>query len=104
MNPQVLAFFDSMQDLPWIIFLETGEHQFLELFYTHDSKNFFDNRQDSYGYQHLCLEVNDIHTTQIQLAENGIATDTEPLSGSDGSLQIWLKDPDGNQIVLSQYI
>lgn len=103
MSPQALAYFDSMQDLPWIVFLETGEHQFLELFYTYESKSFFENRQNTYGYQHLCLEVDDINATWTQLAENGIATDTEPVSGQDGSWQIWLHDPDGNRIVLVQY-
>lgn len=103
MNPQVLAYFASMQDLPWIVFLETGEHQFLELFYTHEAKSFFDNRQNAYGYQHLCLEVDDIQATRVQLSENGIATAAEPVTGPDGSWQIWLHDPDGNKIVLVQY-
>jgi catechol 2,3-dioxygenase-like lactoylglutathione lyase family enzyme len=104
MNPQVLAYFASMQDLPWIVFLETGEHQFLELFYTYNDRNFFDNRQNAYGYQHLSLEVDDIHTTWAQLAEKGIKPDTEPVIGPDGSGQIWLHDPDGNRIVLTQRI
>ena len=103
MNPQAIDYFASMQDLPWIVFLETGEHQFLELFYTYEAKSFFDNRPISYGYQHLCLEVDDIHATWAQLIEFGIAPVAEPALQPDGSWQIWLNDPEGNLIELIQY-
>lgn len=106
LSPQlagILAYFKSMNDLPWIVFIETGEHQFLELFYTYDEKTMPDSQRPAMGYQHLCLEVDDIRAMRLFVEKNGITPDTDTNLGPDGSWQFWLHDPDGNKIELMQY-
>jgi catechol 2,3-dioxygenase-like lactoylglutathione lyase family enzyme len=88
---------------PWIEFLETGEHQFLELFYTDSDMSFLDRQKQTYGYQHLCLEVDDIQAMRTLVESKGIVPDTEDEFGLDYSWQFWLHDPDGNRVELMQY-
>jgi catechol 2,3-dioxygenase-like lactoylglutathione lyase family enzyme len=100
---RILSFFASRISLPWIVFLETGEHQFLELFYTYDEKQPVASKPTSCGFQHLCLEVDDIQAMLARVKGYGIEPDSAIERGPDRSWQFWLHDPDGNRIVLKQY-
>lgn len=53
-------------------------------------------------YAHFCLEVSGLADFTAKLASRGVKVG--PIrTGMDGSLQAWLKDPDGNDIELMQY-
>ena len=54
------------------------------------------------SFRHFCLEVDDIDGTVRDLRAKGIEV-TDPGPGTDGSIQAWLKDPDGNQLELHCY-
>ena len=56
------------------------------------------------GYKHLCLEVDDMDKTIAALARHGIKPDSGPLTGKDGNVQAWIRDPDGNRIELMKRI
>lgn len=84
---------------PWIEYLEIANNQFIELFYSSELVN--SNQIQS--YEHLCLEVDDIFTTILDLEQKGIKIYIYPLLGKDHNYQAWIKDPDGNRIELMQY-
>jgi len=54
------------------------------------------------SYQHVCLEVDDIHTTIADFRAKGIEV-SDAKMGSDHSWQAWIADPDGNRIELHHY-
>ncbi|MBQ7486323.1 MAG: Gfo/Idh/MocA family oxidoreductase [Clostridia bacterium] len=89
---------------PWIDYIEMAPHQYIELFYT-DGQEKREERDLSkyYGYQHICLEVSDIHAAWDAVTFNGIVPEREIILGSDGAYQFWLRDPDGNRIEIMSY-
>ncbi len=86
---------------PWINYIKVAEHQFLELFFNGiEAKE--KNTSDA-GYNHLCLEVDEIHKIADELKRKGIVFDQEIKQGVDLNYQCWIKDPDGNRIELMQF-
>ncbi|MBR1759033.1 MAG: Gfo/Idh/MocA family oxidoreductase [Lachnospiraceae bacterium] len=103
-DPQMLMGMKMMGDQPWLDYIEVAPHQFIELFYTTGQVKKEDrNLQDAYGYQHICIEVEDIHAAWDAVKRNGLTPDTEISLGADGAYQFWLVDPDGNRLELMQY-
>lgn len=86
---------------PWIVYLKIKEGQFLELFY--GGEKVVDVDMSTVGYNHLCLEVDDIHEIANHLKNNNIVLDKEPKQGLDLNMQCWARDPDGNRIEFMQY-
>ena len=93
-----------MGDRPWIDYIEVAPHQYIELFHT-DGQQLQELRDLSGydGYQHICLEVSDIHAAWDACIANGLKPDTEISLGADGAYQFWLVDPDGNRLELMEY-
>jgi catechol 2,3-dioxygenase-like lactoylglutathione lyase family enzyme len=87
-------------DEPWIIYLKVREKQFIELFY--GGKKHVSFTQDNIGYNHLCLEVEDIHEMALHLKNHGLRLDIEPKQGLDLNYQCWVRDPEGNRIEMMQ--
>ncbi|MBP1995989.1 VOC family protein [Paenibacillus eucommiae] len=85
---------------PWIVYVEVRKGQFIELFYGGTHKNDVDNQ--TIGYAHLCLEVNDIQEIANHVKGKGLTLDVEPKQGLDKNYQCWVKDPDGNRIEFMQ--
>lgn len=85
---------------PWIEYLKVRDGQFIELFYGGETKKIVD--MQTIGYNHLCLEVDDIHAIAAHLKSNGVVVDVEPKQGLDLNYQCWAKDPDGNRIEFMQ--
>jgi len=81
------------------VYLKIGEgRSFIELFQA-DGESV---ESAKIGFQHLCLETEDIEKTKTELNTRGIET-TEPLFAGDNAWQIWITDPDGNRIEIHQY-
>lgn len=103
-NMQRIEKLKNFGNLPWLDFIEVAPHQYLELFYDYeDSKKECRELTKFFGYQHLCLEVKDIHQAWEAVIANGIKPDTPINLGGDKSWQFWIVDPDGNRIELMQY-
>jgi lactoylglutathione lyase len=85
---------------PWIVYLQIGHGQFLELF--PGAREIGPQPGAAAGYNHFCLLVDDVHATLRQLAERGLAITEAPRQGVDHNWQYWLTDPDGNRIELMQ--
>jgi catechol 2,3-dioxygenase-like lactoylglutathione lyase family enzyme len=89
-------------DLPWIVYIKVCGGQFIELFYGGLNKP--ERVEKPIGFNHLCLEVDDIHEIANHLKSQGIALDVEPKQGKDTNYQCWAKDPDGNRIEFMQLV
>ncbi|GGE49322.1 lactoylglutathione lyase [Pullulanibacillus camelliae] len=87
-------------DQPWIIYIKVGGGQFIELFYGGVHKK--PEVDHLIGYDHLCLEVDDIQTVADHLTEKGWPLLIKPQQGKDLNYQCWVKDPDGNRIEFMQ--
>jgi lactoylglutathione lyase len=85
---------------PWIVYLKVADSQFIELFYGGKTKN--KTASDLVGYDHLCLEVDDIQETAKSIKGKGGILFVEPKQGSDRNWQCWITDPDGNRIEFMQ--
>ena len=103
-DPQMLMGMKMMADQPWIDYIEVAPHQYIELFYTPGQELGVDrDLSDAYGYQHICIEVEDIHKAWDAAMYNGLTADTQIQLGCDGAYQFWLVDPDGNRLELMEY-
>ena len=78
-------------------YLHAGGRCFIELFVGDLAE-----RAERQSFQHICLEVDDIEATVVDLRAKGIEV-TPVKMGTDHSWQAWLADPDGNRIELHGY-
>jgi lactoylglutathione lyase len=85
---------------PWINYLHIGGNQFIELFYNGTKDNPWSDPLR--GFNHICLEVDDIHKVCDGIKKAGYKLDVEPNQGSDYNYQAWLTDPDGIRVELMQ--
>ena len=85
---------------PWIIYLQVSKDQFIELFFAHEP---IVKKANITSYQHLCIEVTDIHKLASDLVKKGIVLDHPVSLGMDNNYQAWIHDPDGNPIELMEY-
>lgn len=103
-DEKTLMGLKMMGSQPWIDYIEVAPHQYIELFYTNgQTLNEDRDLQDTYGYQHICLEVPDIKAAWNAVTANGLKPDTPVSLGADGAYQFWLVDPDGNRLELMEY-
>jgi predicted dehydrogenase/catechol 2,3-dioxygenase-like lactoylglutathione lyase family enzyme len=92
-----------MGEMPYIDYIEVAPHQYIEFFHTVGQEKKKKVDTNFYGYQHICLEVSNIHEAWDAVIMNGIKPDTEIALGVEGSYQFWLVDPDGNRLELMEY-
>jgi lactoylglutathione lyase len=83
-----------------LVYLHVAGDRFVELFPGGPPPD--PNRTGS--FMHLCLLVDDLHTTVAQLREAGVAIEREPKVGLDHNWQAWIRDADGNPIELMQLV
>lgn len=103
-DAQTLGGLRMMAVMPCIDYIKVGPNQFIEFFYTTgQEKKEQGDRSKLYGFQHICLEVPDIHAAWDAVCANGIKPDTEIALGAEGAYQFWLTDPDGNKLELMEY-
>jgi lactoylglutathione lyase len=91
---------DPQTGKPWIQYLHIGGGQFIELFYNGTKDNPWS--EDLRGFNHICLNVDDIHAVVGRLKQAGVETTDGPKQGSDSNWQAWIMDPDGIRIELMQ--
>jgi lactoylglutathione lyase len=87
---------------PWIVYLRITDTQFLELFPGGEGERA--PHADTIGYNHICLEVDDLDAVIARLAERGVALTRPRKVAVDGNAQAWIEDPDGHRIELMQLL
>jgi catechol 2,3-dioxygenase-like lactoylglutathione lyase family enzyme len=80
------------------VYIKAGSRNFIELFQT----DAVTPPADKQSFRHICLEVDDVAKTVVELRGKGVEV-SEPKLGLDQSWQAWIKDPDGNAIELHGY-
>jgi catechol 2,3-dioxygenase-like lactoylglutathione lyase family enzyme len=85
---------------PWIVYLQAGKSQFVELFYNGNKDNPWDSTLR--GFSHICFEVDNLAETIGRLEKEGFTLSSGLKEGSDKNLQAWIIDPDGIRIELMQ--
>lgn len=100
----MLMGMNMIKDRPWIDYIEIAPHQYIELFHV-DGQTLKEDRNlaDAFGYQHICIEVEDIHKAWDAVTYNGLTPDEPIRLGPEGAYQFWLTDPDGNRLELMEY-
>jgi len=81
-------------------FIEIFDHQLAAKQWNHAADPL--ERRPSMHYAHFCMESPDLAKLKAQWFEKGLKS-SEITKGMDGSLQMWISDPDGNAIEVMQY-
>jgi hypothetical protein len=76
------------------LFLEFAKGQFIELFT--NGKNKMQQPPDAIGYQHFCLQVDDLERALQHLAGINVHPHRGPFAGCAQYRIAFISDPDGN--------
>lgn len=103
---QVKFTLDTKDGIPFGYYLDCGNATFLEFFdQTLAAKEWggsISTLEQGTQYKHFCLEVVGLDEYCIGLKKKGVRV-TEITIGMDHSRQVWISDPDGNNIELMEY-
>lgn len=94
--------FGVFGDKTWIRYVKFGS-VFVELFDAGLADQYLSYDDYHFNYQHLSLEVDDIHDFTEKIRAAGAPIDSEPAMGMEHTWQMWSHDPDGNKIEFMQY-
>lgn len=97
---QLIYTLNDEEGKPWLNYLRICDGTYLELFFDGQGEN--PATWKSRGFQHLCLETEDLFQSVDFLRSEGIVLDDEPKQSADLNWQAWIHDPDGNKIELMQ--
>ena len=81
-----------------LVYLHVGGDRFIELFPGGPAPD--PDRVQS--FRHVCLLTDDLRGAVERLRRQGVAIEREPVTGLDGNLQAWIRDPDGNAVELME--
>lgn len=84
-----------------IVFIEVVPGDYIELFRGGETQP-EKKEKDQAGYEHFCLEVNDIQEIAAHIRSKGVSLSVEPKQGKDGNWQCWVVDPNGFRIEFMQ--
>lgn len=101
-DPSFEKNFGVYGDKVWIRYVKFGP-VFVELFDAGAADKYFEYDDSHFNYQHLSLEVDDIHEFTEMIRSKGAPIDSEPALGLEHTWQMWSHDPDGNKIEFMQY-
>ena len=97
---------DNKQGQPFGYYFECGNSTFLEFFDQKMAAEVWGGQVTELTigtrYKHFCLEVTGLDEFCKELKNRGVAV-TDISTGMDNSRQVWITDPDGNQIELMEY-
>lgn len=86
-----------------IIYFEVAPNQFIEFFPKADNQGEHIAPNQNLGYSHFSLLVDNIYKAREELISVGIAIDQEIKKGDSETYQMWIHDPDGNNIEIMQF-
>ena len=84
-------------------YIELAQGQFIELFPIEVKRSEESVVDNTPGYSHFALLVDDIYAAKKQLLEAGVKIDTDISKGPSETYQMWIHDPDGNKFEIMQY-
>ncbi len=94
------AFRVDRDGSPWMAYFRTGASDFIEIF---DGKGASADPAPEIGMKHICLWVDDIEQTLVDLQSRGLDVDPKGAkTGKSKCRQYFIADPDGIRIELMQ--
>ena len=103
-NEQTAALEADGLDRPWIQYMKISDRQFLELFFHLGNPcGGLNPRAEYYGFQKVNYEVEDIAALRRRLLDAGVALKEDVHVTADGSKELAVLDPDGNEIQFTEY-
>ena len=101
-DPQRLQNLKEAGDRPWIDYLDACDHQFVELFYAlGDQKEAALPLSELYGFQWMSFGVEDVSAAREAFLSSKDAEAGPMIRTVDGLDGFWVKDPDGNKVLIS---
>lgn len=86
-----------------IMYIEVAPGQFIELFPKSEGQGPAPIPNQTLGYSHYSLLVDDIEAAKKELEARGVEIDTPISKGPSETYKFWIHDPDGNKIEVMQY-
>ncbi len=83
---------------PGIIYLDSGNSTFIELL----NRGGEAGELPRTGLSHICLSVQSVDDELARLAELGVTPENPAKRASDGNIQAWVTDPEGNRVELME--
>ena len=84
---------------PWLYYVRIADGVYLELIPDGQGEN-PNIGWNSRGFNHLCLETDNLLEDVERLRSIGVEIAQEPKTAADNNWQAWINDPDGNKIEL----
>lgn len=84
-----------------LVYVKLADGTYVELFIGGTEKR--EKRTDETGFMHLCLTVDDIFAEEKRIRGTGWPIGAVR-KGKYGNYQLWITDPDGNEIELMQIL
>lgn len=83
-----------------MVYVKLAPDTYIELFVSEPG---MEKTPSDIGYRHVCIVTDDIYAEEKRIKETGWPT--PPVRrGKYGNIQLWLKDPDGNEMELMQIL
>ena len=86
-----------------IVYIEIAPLQFIELFPKATGQSEHPSWNESIGYSHFSLLVDDLQLVREELVSKGVKILTEPSIGNSNTWKMWIADPDDNRIEIMQF-
>ena len=86
-----------------ILYFEIAPHQFIEFFPKAEGQEPHRETNQDLGYSHFSFEVPNIYKARDELMEAGVSIDCDISKGKSETYQMWIHDPDGNNIEIMQF-
>lgn len=96
---KLIGIQDNDEGKPWLYYVRIADGVYLELIPDGQGEN-PNTGWNSRGFNHLCLETDNLMEDVESLRAKGVQIDQEPKSSADLNWQAWIHDPDGNKIEL----
>ena len=86
-----------------IVYIEAAPGQFIELFPSFPGQKPHPEWNETLGYTHFSLLVDDINKAKEEIIAAGIEIDEDISKGPSETYKFWIHDPDGNKCEIMQY-
>ena len=96
---KLIGIQDNDEGKPWLYYVRIADGVYLELIPDGEGEN-PNIGWNSRGFNHLCIETDNLLEDVEKLRAIGVQIDQEPKTAADLNLQAWIHDPDGNKIEL----